>query len=153
VKHAIGYTADPIRLVRRDKARFHIRRWGVGGGGVNPLVDGPVGTLNARFIHEPFAMGLRRWFEEYNRFSDRVAMEAAPTLGADGKPVPLTPIPPTSFMPNEYADWRRKPRRLSPLRPFWRFFHVYVRRGGFLDGVIGVHYALLLATFEYWIEV
>jgi len=52
-----------------------------------------------------------------------------------------------------YRQWLRRecwPR--VPLRPIWRFIHMYVNRLGFLDGLPGWHLAGLMASYEYMIS-
>ena len=39
-----------------------------------------------------------------------------------------------------------------PLRPLLRFLYMYVGRRGFLDGWPGFHYCVLLAIYEYMIQ-
>jgi hypothetical protein len=50
---------------------------------------------------------------------------------------------------------RRAAKNLSyflPGRALWRFAYAYLLRGGFRDGRPGLHYCLMTAMYEYWIE-
>jgi hypothetical protein len=52
-----------------------------------------------------------------------------------------------------YRSWLRRevwPR--MPMRPLWRFLHMYVARLGMLDGLAGWHLARLMASYEYMIS-
>jgi hypothetical protein len=51
-----------------------------------------------------------------------------------------------------YRSWLRRvlwPR--MPMRPLWRFLHMYIVRFGFLDGRAGWHLARLMSSYEYMI--
>jgi glycosyltransferase involved in cell wall biosynthesis len=47
---------------------------------------------------------------------------------------------------------RREVWPVLPGRPFWRFFYMYFVRFGFLDGGVGWHLAMLMASYEYMIS-
>ena len=39
-----------------------------------------------------------------------------------------------------------------PFRPFFRFAYLYIWRLGFLDGIAGFHYCILMGVYQYLID-
>ncbi len=115
---------------------------------VNPVpsIDGDVGHLQNRLVHNFFSKGFDGWFERHNRYSNA---EAEETL--KGR--------------QEKLDWRgllsrdAVRRRLAlkelsyrlPGRPWLKFFYMYLLRLGFLDGRPGLTYCALQSVYEYMI--
>lgn len=132
LKHKQAYFADHQDL---DVARM----WEVEGH-YQPVVDGSVGTINARLIHED-DKDLYYLFERYNIYSDWEAK-----LRAKGK---LRSV-------EQSRDWLRRfqhsvfDRLLG--RPAWMFLYSYVFSGGFLDGAAGFRYAQALAVYYTMID-
>lgn len=141
IRHASSYPVYIIRLVKPERVRYETRETNV-----HPIIDGPVGQLGEHFLHYSFNKGLRAWFTKHNYYSDREALEAvrirasAPCL--------------TSVLSKDPMVRRRSLKNLSfflPARQAWRFVHDFVIKGGFRDGLAGVHYCLMIAMYEYWI--
>ena len=102
-----------LRLFRRAKSRF--------GGGLlheGVRVDGPVGRLRGRVLHEPY-----RDLADYESKLDRYTTLAARKRLAEG----------------------RRPGPLDALRGPWELFARLVLKLGFLDGAPGVLWARLAA--------
>lgn len=143
IKHSSLYPTWNPRLLRPDRVRFerevHMRCIG----------DGPAGRLQGHYLHYSFNNGLKAWFEKHNRYSSSEAHESLKSL-RDGE------IPWRQILSGHAETRRQGLKELSchvPFRPFFRFFYMYVLRGGFLDGRQGYHYCRLIAAYEYMIVI
>lgn len=107
-----------IRLFRKGKGRFPSKS-------VHEqiAIDGNVGYLKNPLLHYPYQT-LREYFEKANRYSLLTARE----LGARSQKVTLTAT--FGYM---------------LVRPLLIFGTLYVRHAGFLDGTVGLLFALLSA--------
>ncbi len=137
------YPSYQERLTRRPDFRFKM----VGHGQKADIPFERIGTLQQPYLHYSFSKGMHDWFEKHNRYSSHEA-EAALEHRLVGK-----------------MDWRglclpdQSRRRLAiralvfrmPMRPLLRFFYMYLFRLGFLDGVAGLTYCRLMATYEFMI--
>jgi glycosyltransferase involved in cell wall biosynthesis len=93
--------------------------------------EGEVGVMNAKLIHDTYT-GFDKYVEKVNRYSWWQA-----------------------------KDYNTKVKRLTAyhffVKPFWRFFHHYIVRGGFRDGVPGLTvatlagYALFTRYLKLWL--
>jgi len=106
-----------IRLVRRDRCTFARRRVHEG----MDIDRRRTGRLKSKLLHYSF-WSYDEFFDKYVRYSK---------LTAD--------------------DMWERGRRTGVLqllvRPFLRFFQLYVLRGGFLDGLVGIQVCILMAFF------
>jgi hypothetical protein len=110
--------------------------------------DGPIGTLQAHFLHYSFNKGFNAWVDKHNRYSWLEAEETLKSLGSGIRWRDLVSTDP--------VRWRRALKELScrlPCRPLMRFLYMYGFRLGFLDGGAGLTYCRLLAMYEYMIVV
>ena len=143
IKRASSYPVWIIRLVRPRHVTYEVRETNV-----HPIVDGTVGELQRHFVHYSFNSGLVRWFAKHNYYSTREAMEGV-RIRREGRP------PLTSLLAGDPMLRRRAMKNFSYFligRGFFRFFHQYLLRGGFLDGAVGFHYCVMISMYEYWIE-
>jgi len=143
IKHASSYPVWIIRLVQPRRVRYEVRETNV-----HPIVDGTVGELKAHFYHYSFNAGLARWFAKHNYYSTREAIEGV-RIRAKGRP------PLRSLWSSDPMIRRRAMKNSSYFligRGFFRFLHQYVVKLGFLDGAAGFHYCMMIAMYEYWIE-
>ena len=143
INHASTYPVWIIRLVRPERVTYEVRETNI-----HPIVDGTVGELRGHFTHYSFNSGLVRWFQKHNFYSTREAIEGAKIRGA-GRPSLKSLRNPDPMLR------RRAAKNLSyflPGRALWRFAFAYGLRGGFRDGRPGLHYCLMTAMYEYWIE-
>lgn len=141
IRHASSYPVWIIRLVQPKKVRYEARATNV-----HPIIDGTVGELHEHFLHYSFNKGLKPWFQKHNYYSDREAVEAVRVRAQ--KPSL------SSVLAKDPMQRRRALKNLSfflPARQLWRFGHDLILKGGFRDGVAGVHYCLMMAMYEYWI--
>jgi len=135
-----------IRLFRTPHIRYEDREVNA-----HPVVNGSLGDLKRDFIHFSFNKGLLPWFHKHNSYSDMEANEAVRIISDESVSEKMKKL------------WSRKPgvsRRalkdlsfFMPMRGFLRFFYMYILRFGFMDGLAGLHYALMISMYEYWIEV
>ncbi len=144
IKHASLYPTWVMRLFRPECIRFERAV------NLTYLADGPVGRLQNHFLHYSFERGLRAWLEKHVRYAYYEALENARHLRHGrvdwaGLVVPGDPV-------RRRAALKQLSFRL-PLRPWLRFFYMYVLRLGFLDGRAGYTYCRLLKLYEEMIVV
>jgi glycosyltransferase involved in cell wall biosynthesis len=142
VRHASLYPTWALRLFRPGRVRWERS--------VNTtcVVDGAEGRLQEHFLHHSFSKGLHAWFEKHNRYS---TLEAREALAAIRAPRPALGL----LLSSDAATRRRALKALSfrlPARPLLRFAYSYLARGGVLDGMAGLRYCQLLATYERMID-
>lgn len=143
IRRSSGYPAYQVRLLRTGECRFIDF-----GHGQREQCEGEVGRLKNPYIHLAFIKGLRGWLNKHNSYSAHEAAEAQ-KLRELGK----------LSLPDLFSlDTTVRRRALKDLsyfvhgRSMLRFFHSYVIKGGFLDGLAGFHFCLMMAHYEYWIE-
>lgn len=102
-----------------------------------PTVDGPVGKLSAKMIHDDHE-SLYQYFSRQNRYTDWEAVVRTNNslLSTGEASVGLRSLAKRAFA-------------RVPIKGFVAFMYSYVWRAGFLDGRAGFHYALWLG-FYYW---
>lgn len=142
LKRASGYPTWFARVFR--KGRVTVARE------VNEeyIADGRTERLEGHIIHHPFAKGMEWWFDRHNRYS---TLEAA-TLVAERR---SRPIDLHSLSGRDPAARRATLKQIAyrlPGRPYLVFLHLYVLRGGFLDGRAGFHYANMRLAYEIMID-
>lgn len=143
LKHSGNYPSYQVRLFQFGKCRFMDF-----GHGQREDPQGTVGTMVQPYMHYAFSKGLHEWLTKHNGYSDREAREGL-ALRAQGRP------PLSSVFQGDSTSRRRAAKNLSyflPLRAVWRFLYNFIIRLGFLDGLAGMHYCLMISTYEYWIE-
>jgi hypothetical protein len=115
---------------------------------VHPIVDGETGELKEHFVHYSFNSGLARWYTKHNYYSTREAMEGV-QVRKRGRPALRL------LWGRDPMARRRTMKNWSYFligRGFFRFMHQYVLKLGFLDGAAGFNYCMMIAMYEYWIE-
>lgn len=143
IKHASSYPVWIMRLVIPKHVTYEVRETNV-----HPIVDGAVGSLAEHFIHYSFNSGLKRWFQKHNFYSTREAMEGV-KIRRKGRP---------SLRLLRRGDpmvRRRAMKNLSyflSARAFFRFAWAFLIGGGWIDGMTGLHYCLMVSMYEYWLE-
>ena len=138
------YPTYQVRLGMRSKLRF-IQN---GHGQIERPDTGPLGTLEAAFLHYSFSHGLHHWFEKHNRYStDEAAKESS--AGS------MTLASALHGVFSSGASGRHRSLKFIfsrfPFRPALRFIYMYFVRLGFLDGRAGLTYCYLLAIYEFMI--
>ncbi len=145
LRRAGMYPAYQVRLTRQGAFRFRQ----VGHGQKEGIDAGRIGTIDVPYLHYAFSRGLHEWFEKHNRYStdearDTVAHENSPTVSW------------RDYRTGDRYRRRQALRSMSrnlPFRSFFRFVYMYILRGGVLEGRAGLTYCLLLAIYEFMIDV
>ena len=144
IKHSSQYPYHQVRLVKRGEARFAKS----GHGQKEDSALRGTGYLQTPYDHLNFSKGIADWVDRHNRYSSEEAGEAS--LLCDG-PVPLADV----FSADSLAR-KRSLKRLHarlPARWLWKFFYLYVGKGGFLDGYPGFAYCMLNGFYDFLISV
>jgi hypothetical protein len=142
IRHCGIYPVWLTRLFRPDRVVWERL--------VNPApkVNGKVGNLEGHFEHYSFNKGFDAWFDKHNRYSQYEAIESVRSLkqyAIDWRG--LSPFA-------DPAERRRTLKEISfrlPGRPLLRFLYMFFLRLGFLDGLPGFHYCVLISIYEYMI--
>lgn len=143
IRHSTQYPRYQLRLFRKDRVWFddygHTER---------EVCDGPTSFLVETYPHYTCGKGLNRWIEKHNRYSTDEAKETLRQLHY-GK-IQWRSL----FCGSTEVERRRALKDLSlrlPLRPWVRFFYMYIFLGGFLDGRAGLAWCTLQSFYEYLI--
>lgn len=142
LKYSGMYPRYQVRFGGRTTLRFHM----VGHGQREVLDQSSVGTIRGELIHFNFSKGISDWMTKHARYARDEALSAETEVKY--RWVEL-------FQAKDATERRRILKNLSsrmPMRPLLRFLYVYVLRRGFLDGRAGFRYALLLATYQWCID-
>ncbi len=125
-----------FRLLRRGRARFIDS----GHGQKEGEIDGTIGYIREPYLHYAFSKGWEAWWAKHEKY----AVQEAADRAARGP----------SFRHLFSRDPSRRNRALKPLvsrLPGWplaRFLHMYVLKGGFLEGREGFVYSRNIARYE-----
>ena len=144
IRHCGYYPSWNLRFFRRGKARYEERAVHE-----HMVVDGKTGYLKHDMEHND-RRGLEQYIAKHNHYSTLEARELV-RIGKEASQGTMK----YSFWggPLERRRWVKHviwPK--LPARWLFRFFFMYILRAGFLDGVIGFHFCLLLATYEHQIS-
>lgn len=143
LKHSGMYPTYQVRFGSRDLLRFHM----VGHGQRELLAPNEVGTLSGDLIHHNFSKGISEWLTKHARYAREEAINVLRSAD-DFRWQDL-------MRARDKVERRRILKGLSasmPMRPLVRFAYVYFFRAGFLDGRAGLRYALLIATYQWMID-
>ena len=133
-----------MRLYRHGSVRYEARQTNA-----HPLVNGAAGELQEHFVHYSFNKGLVPWFKKHNLYSAQEAEEALRVTRQSAL------IQVKGVFRGDRPIRRRSLKNLSfflPGRAAIRFVYMYFLRLGFLDGLAGFHYAMMIAMYEFWIS-
>ena len=142
LRHGGIYPVWLVRLFRPDRVRYEDRQVNA-----HPVVAGTLGELREHFIHYSFNKGLVPWLEKHNRYAQLEAHEA--TQVRRGKVLSHL----RALCSSDGPTRRRALKDLSfhlPGRALARFVYMYLLKRGCLDGLAGLHYALLISMYEHW---
>lgn len=144
IRHSSQYPYHQVRLVKRGEARFAKS----GHGQKEDSALRGTGYLQTPYDHLNFSKGIADWVDRHNRYSSEEAGEAS--LLCDG-PVPMADIFSGASLVRKRALKRLHAR--LPARWLWKFFYLYVGKGGFLDGYPGFAYCMLNGFYDFLISV
>jgi hypothetical protein len=143
VRHGGLYPSWNLRLFRRGKARYEERAVHE-----HMVCNGTTDYLPGEMVHIR-TESMHQYIAKHIGYADLESSEWVNLkLGRS------TSGPPSKLFKSHLRlrSWIRReiwPR--APLRPLWRFLHMYVVRLGVLDGLAGWHLARLMASYEYTI--
>lgn len=129
-----------LRIVRRGRADFIDS----GHGQKEGRVDGQLGYIREPYLHYALSKGWEAWWAKHNHYADE---EAADRLSRSA-----------SFAELFSKDSSRRNRALKPVLsriPIWpalRFLHMYLLKGGFLEGREGFAYCASMGWYEHLIR-
>ena len=112
---------------------------------VQAIVEGTTSEFWSRVVQ---GGGLARWLSKLNRDSEDEAI-AGVRIRRKGRP-PLHSLWSTDPIVRRRAmkDWRY----FLVGRGFFRFIHHYLFKLGFLRGPAGFHRCMMIAMYDYWVE-
>lgn len=144
IRHGGLYPSWNLRVFRRGKAFYEDRSVHE-----HMVCENPVEYLKTEMLHIRRET-LSQFIDKHVRYADMESNEWVKLkLGVSkvAKPAALF----RNML--RYRQWLRReiwPR--VPMRPLWRFIHMYFVRLGFLDGRPGWHLARLMMCYEYMIS-
>ena len=143
LKHSGMYPSYQVRFGSRERLRFHM----AGHGQRELLAPDEVGTMKGDLIHYNFSKGISDWLGKHARY----ARDEAANALRGGETYRWRDL----LRNTDKVERRRMLKGLShgiPMRPFARFVYVYLLRMGFLDGRAGFRYAMLIAIYQWAID-
>jgi glycosyltransferase involved in cell wall biosynthesis len=141
LKH-VQMTAHYDRLFRPGKMRYERL------GHCVSKPDGPVSVISGYLDHYPFSKGTSDWVNRHNFYSTQEAQQILLNR-ASGQRIGLR-----SLISSAKNERRRKLKELfyrMPMRPLLKFAVMYIVKRGFLDGVAGLTYSVLMGFYEFLI--
>ncbi|MBX3385219.1 MAG: glycosyltransferase family 2 protein [Phycisphaeraceae bacterium] len=142
IRHAGYFPSYNLRFFRRGSARYEDREVHE-----HMVVEGPTARLRHCMLHED-RRGLEHFIAKHNRYSTLEARELMREMVRHrGERA--------TRLERGIAMRRWLKNKVLPRLPFsglWRFMYMYVLRVGFLDGVAGFRFCLLLATYDTFIS-
>jgi glycosyltransferase involved in cell wall biosynthesis len=143
IRHCGYYPSWNLRFFRRGKARYEERDVHE-----HMVLDGPAGYLKHVMEHND-RRGMEQYIAKHNHYSTLEARElykierdlAQRTMHFSfwGGPIQRRRWVKHKIWPRLPAKW------------FFRWFYMYILKLGFLDGVVGFHFCLFLASYEHQI--
>jgi glycosyltransferase involved in cell wall biosynthesis len=143
IRHGGLYPSWNLRFFRRGMARYEQRQVHE-----HMICDGATDYMRGEMVHIR-TESMQQYIAKHIHYADLESNEWVKwKLGQSGT------APTSRLFKNvlRYRAWLRRelwPR--MPMRPLWRFLHMYVVRLGVLDGRAGWHLARLMSTYEYMI--
>lgn len=144
IRHASMYPHYQARLLRISEADFVQTGHGQSLG----RADRGGGTLREAYLHYNFSKGISDWIARHNRYSTDEAARIGSQTGSWTGAVKRAMF---GHSPQEKQQGRKRFADSLPLRPVARFGYLYFWRLGFLDGMAGFHYCMLMAIYDYFI--
>jgi glycosyltransferase involved in cell wall biosynthesis len=129
-----------FRLLRRGRARFIDS----GHGQKEGEIAGTLSYIREPYLHYAFSKGWEAWWQKHEKYAAQEAQDRAARA--------------VSWSDLVARDPSRRNRALKPLVsrlpgwPFVRFLHMYVLKGGFLEGREAFTYSRNIARYEAMIR-
>lgn len=143
IRHCGYYPSWNLRFFKRGMARYEEREVHE-----HMMLDGPSRKLKGHMEHYD-RRGLEHFIAKHNRYSTLEARELVRGAMQEGalRSDQLEP----GIRLRRWLKYNVLPR--LPLLGFWRFFYMYIIRFGFMDGVAGFRFSLLLGTYDFFIAI
>ncbi len=143
LKYSGMYPSYQVRFGRKESLRFHM----VGHGQRETLDGHDVGVFEGFLVHHNFSKGISDWLVKHARYSIDEANLAVNNTNSVKWNDLLT-------LANKTQRRRtlKKISALIPMRPLVRFIYIYFLKFGFLDGRAGIRYAVLIAFYQWFID-
>jgi len=142
IKHCTMYPSWQLRLLKYGKVSYLKE-----GHGQREVANGPLGYLDAPYDHYGFSKGMFHWIERHNKYSSD-EVELIFRLRRE-------PLEIRDLLSKDLVKRRRCLKRIAAhvgFRPLFRFFYIYLWRGGFLDGRAGLIFSSLRVAQEIHIS-
>ena len=141
LKRSSGYPTWFGRLVRPSMVRVERE--------INEefITEGRIELLNSHLEHYPFNKGIAWWYERHNRYS---TMEAQATITERQGSINWVDI-----LCRDPVRRRRGLKKIAyrlPARPLIVFIYLYIVRLGFIDGIPGLYFSAMRASYELMID-
>lgn len=141
LKRSDSFPKWQFRLLRKGRANFTDH----GHGQKEGEIDGRLEYLTTPYLHYAFSKGWTQWFERHNRYSSqeaeiRLTKKLPFSQVFSGTPSQRNPA--LKYWVSRFPGW-----------PLFRFLHIYLLKGGILEGKEGFVYAMNLAIYEYLIMI
>lgn len=142
IRHAGYYPSYNLRFFRKGTARYEDREVHE-----HMVVSGKTGRLRHDMLHED-RRGLEHFIAKHNRYSTLEARELMRemVLHQGDRATSLE----RGIAMRRWLKNKVLPR--LPLSGVWRFMYMYFLRLGFLDGLAGFRFCLLLSTYDTFIS-
>ena len=134
LKRTLGYPNWHARLLRFGSTRF--------AGGVWEHFSNPraPGRIEEPYDHFAYSKGFSDWLARHDRYSSWDAERAAAFLESGDS---------ADLGTSRKVGMRKFAARIWPLRPFARFFLLYVLRMGFVEGWQSLVFSIMYAQYEF----
>lgn len=144
VRHGGLYPSWNLRFFRRGKCRYEDRSVHE-----HMVCDGPTRYLKEEMLHIR-SESTHEWIRKHIRYADLesdewVKLKYGQEAGASAEKLFTRTMKYRQYLRREV--WPR-----TPFKPLLRFVYMYFLRLGILDGKAGRHMALMMAVYEYIIE-
>jgi glycosyltransferase involved in cell wall biosynthesis len=144
IRHGGLYPSWNLRFFRRGRCRYEDRSVHE-----HMVCDGQTEYLRHEMLHIR-AESVHEWVRKHIRYADLesdewVKLRYGQEAGAKAERLFRSTL--------KYRQWLRRemwPR--TPFKPLLRFFYMYFVRLGMLDGLPGMHMAIMMAAYEYMID-
>jgi len=141
IPHCTDYPAYQARLVKAPQFQF-IQV----GHGQREAPEMQLRHLRGNYLHDLSSDGEDEWLAKHRRYANLEAKQHKANRSRG---------PWRQLFTGDALQRRRALKQVSydlPFRPSLRFIYQYVLRGGFLDGIAGYHYCLLLRRYEQFVD-
>ncbi|HVT91021.1 MAG TPA: glycosyltransferase family 2 protein [Tepidisphaeraceae bacterium] len=143
IGHCGYYPSWNIRFFRKGKARYEQRQVHE-----HMVAEGKVGFLKHDMEHYD-RRGMFHYIAKHNEYSSLEATEMYKLMTGRSD----TDRGALMGSPAQRRKWIKTyvwPK--LPARWFWRWFYMYILRMGFLDGIVGFHFCVFLASYEHHVS-